>query len=80
MKRLFGIVCLMFVVSSCTTSIPLTSDESTQSVQKTDSEIKKEEVLNVQKAKAEEKARQAEEQKNESQTKQPSKGDGGGGI
>ena len=80
MKQVFVIIGLVFVVSSCTMTIPLTSDESIQSVQKTDSEIKKEEALNVQKVKAEEKARQAEEQKNESQTKQPTKGDGDGGI
>ena len=80
MKRVFGIIGLVFLVSSCTMTIPLTSDGSTptQSVQKTESEIKKEEALNVQKVKAEEKARQAEEQKNESQIKQPTKGDGGG--
>ena len=82
MKGLLITFFLVTFTSACTFTIPLTSDGSTpaQSVQKTESEIKKEEALNVQKVKAEEKARQAEEQKNESQTKQPTKGDGGGGI
>ena len=82
MKNLLITFFVVSFTSACTFTIPLTSDGSlVQPIeQKTDSELRKEEALNTQKVKAEQKAKQAEEKQNEKEAEQqPSKGDGGGG-
>lgn len=64
------------LLGSCTVAIPLsTSDTTSAESAKSETEIKKEEALNVQKVQAEQKARQAEESKNPE-----AKEDKGGGL
>ena len=75
-SKLIQIIPLL-ILTSCTVSVPLsTSDTIITESAKTETEIKKEEALNVQKVQAEQKARQAEESKNPEAKASEDKGGG----
>lgn len=77
-KKNLIILFMVFTVSSCTMTIPI-SGEPIQSVQRTDKETQKVESLNSNKVKAAETAKVKQEEKEKKAESQPTQDEGKGG-
>lgn len=77
-KKNLIILFMVFTLSSCTMTIPI-SGEPIQSVQRTDKETQKVESLNSNKVKAAETAKVKQEEKEKKAESQPTQDEGKGG-